>query len=211
MNEVKLDSIVLEEELDNAAKAVEQYKSTIDKLQKELTAKNVEIASLEAASKTEDNDFLPINCSDEVKEYAKISVNVISIIHRMLNCLDQQIKNFYDDNDEANYFYVRRRMKVNESTGNLEALRKYEAEIQTIAKYGCVFPSSDLASVINSSTGTELESLKYFLYIHLFKDVLGASFILLKEMRGMGRYVGISDVPNDNIHQTSKKIDMDTI
>lgn len=178
-----------------------EYKSTLICL-KELETRCAE-QSEELSKLREENNHKTasvVMCSDATIEYAKLCVKVISIIHNSIYELDNTIRNFYQTDDDANFFYVRRRMKFMESTSCLEALCMYEPDIRHLAEHGCLFVSSEVGKAVNTNDKTELDSLKYFLYTVLLKNTIGATIILLKELCNMDKYTGVYNIPNiDNI------------
>jgi predicted nucleic acid-binding Zn-ribbon protein len=178
-----------------------EYKSTLICL-KELETRCAE-QSEELSKLREENNHKTasvVMCSDATIEYAKLCVKVISIIHNSIYELDNTIRNFYQTDDDANFFYVRRRMNFMESTSCLEALCMYEPDIRHLAEHGCLFVSSEVGKAVNTNDKTELDSLKYFLYTVLLKNTIGATIILLKELCNMDKYTGVYNIPNiDNI------------
>ena len=205
--ELRAKTIKLEQGIDEDKRKYEllenEHNITLDSL-RELEMRYAEQTE-ELNKQKEDNNykaaFVAI-CSDATIEYAKLCDKVISIIHSSINELDNTIKNFYQTDDDANYFYVRRRMKFMESTSCLEALRLYEPDIRHLAEYGYLFASSEVGKAVNTNDKTELDSLKYFLYTALFKNTIGAAIILLKELWHMDKYTGVNNIPNSDTIST---------
>lgn len=137
-------------------------------------------------------------CTDETKLYAQKCLQVMTLVSDSLDCLDEEISQFYNDDDDANYFYVRRRMKFIEATEGLKSLKKYWVDLYMIANYGMIFENSTVNSVLERDPVKELESFKYFIYTMLMRDTIGPTLILLREMIGMPRYVGVNDIRNMN-------------
>ena len=193
---VKLEQIIDEEKQKNEL-LENEHKTTLDSF-RELETRYAEQTE-ELNKQKEDNNFKAASiaiCSETTIEYAKLCRKVISIVHSSIYELDNAIKNFYQTDDDANFFYVRRRMKFMESTSCLEAIRLYEADIRHLAEYGCLFVSSEVGKAVNTNDKTELDSLKYFIYTALFKNTIGATIILLKELCNMDKYTGVDNIPN---------------
>ena len=199
--EVLAKSVKLEQGIEEEKQKYEllenEHKITLDSL-RELEMRYTEQTE-ELNKQKEENNFKAASiaiCSDATIEYAKLCRKVISIVHSSIYELDNAIKNFYQTDDDANFFYVRRRIKFMESTSCLEAIRLYEADIRHLAEYGCLFVSSEVGKAVNTNDKTELDSLKYFIYTALFKNTIGATIILLKELCNMDKYTGVDNIPN---------------
>lgn len=149
-------------------------------------------------------------CKEATQIYSKTCLRVIELIKAALIELDEEIKDFYGSNDDANYFYVRRRMKFLESTHNMAGILKYETDIRMMANYNIVMLNSELDLALGQSAEKECESFKCFVYTMMMRDVLGPTLILLREMMNMPKYVGVSDIANikaiQDIHQELMKL-----
>jgi len=189
-----------EEQLLMAEWKVEEIQKTHQQTANGLTPQNEEAGSDGASciGQSESNDKVR-QCSPQVQQYATIALRALQIVNQILTELDVEITDFYNSNDDANFFYVRRRVKFLESVRSLRPIYEMDNDLSLISHHGLILESSDLGLAVSRSEGSELESFKYFLYVDAFRTLLSSALVLVREMRMMPVYVDLGGTKPRNI------------
>ncbi len=147
----------------------------------------------EALSEKQDNVF---KSYPEASPFASLALKYISTIDSILSELDLEIKEHYTDSDDANYFYVRRRLKYLESIGDQNLVRYWDNDLELLATHGIVLVGSELDKAIGEDETKIVEILRYYLYNAVIHKTAGPALILVREMIAMPIYAGVKSVVN---------------
>lgn len=132
----------------------------------------------------------------EASAFAALALKYIGIIDSILSELDAEISAHYMDSDDANYFYVRRRLKYLESIGNQNLVRYWDNDLDLLANHGVVLIGSELDKAIGGDDTRIEEILRYYLYNAIIHKTAGPALILVREMIAMPVYAGVESVVN---------------
>lgn len=190
-----------EKELDDSKKNFiffeKQKTDEISQLKKELLDSQKTLAETQmklVLIQNNDNKISFRECSEDAARYASIAVHTINLVKDILAEIDKEIKSYYTEDDDANYFYVKRRLKFAEATNHMESLRRTEIDLSILANHRCVIKESELSNAISMDQDKEMDSLSYYIYNVALKTIVGPALILIREMKYIKEYVGVEAV-----------------
>ena len=143
----------------------------------------------------------------DASSFSALALQYIGIIDSILSELDNEISEHYQDSDDANYFYVRRRLKYLQSIGDQNLVRYWDNDLDLLANHGVVLIGSELDKAIGDDGTRIVEILRYYLYNAVIHKTAGPALILAREMIAMPIYAGVESVFNlDKILALEKQL-----
>lgn len=164
-------------------------------VEKQKIMKEAEDLIADAISASENAEVV-VKFYPEASQFATLALNYIGIIDSILSELDLEIAEHYMDSDDANFFYIRRRLKYLMAIGDQNLIRYWDNDLDLLANHGIVLTGSELDRAIDGDRMQVNQALQYYLYNAVVRKTAGPALILVKEMIAMPIYAGVQNVVN---------------